>query len=69
MNDGTVFLLDELESKLKSHNWCFENTESLDLYTQGHKDLQEILHLVSEAKTAGLNDSAMKLYEKYKKEV
>jgi len=61
-------LLDNLESKLKSHDWFYEYSDDLAYYNSGLLEFQEIWRFIEQLQAIGENefDRAIAMYKKYK---
>jgi len=61
-------LLDNLELKLKSHDWFYEYSDDNRYYNSGLKEFTDIWNVVEQLQAIGENefDQAIALYKQYK---
>ena len=59
-------MLDDLEQKLKSHDWEYLMSDSSRTYNNGESEKREILKLMKSLVNLGYGDGAKNLYNKYK---
>ena len=61
-------LLDNLESKLKSHDWFYEYSDDNRYYNAGLKEFTDIWNVIEQLQAIGENefDQAIALYKQYK---
>ena len=61
-----INMLDDLEQKLKSHDWEYLMSDSSRTYNNGESEKREILKLMKSLVNLGYGDDAKNLYNKYK---
>ena len=65
---NTTKLIEELESKLKSHDWFYEYSDDNRYYNSGLKEFTDIWNVIEQLQAIGENefDQAIALYKQYK---
>jgi len=65
---NTTKLIEELESKLKSHDWFYEYSGDSRYYNSGLKEFTDIWNVIEQMQAIGENefDQAIALYKEYK---
>ena len=65
---NTTKLIEELESKLKSHDWFYEYSDDNRYYNSGLLEFTDIWNVVEQLQAIGENefDQAIALYKQYK---
>ena len=65
---NTTKLIEELESKLKSHDWFYEYSDDSRYYNSGLQEFTDIWNVIEQLQAIGENefDQAIALYKKYK---
>jgi len=65
---NTTKLIEELESKLKSHDWFYEYSDDSRYYNSGLKEFTDIWNVVEQLQAIGEYefDQAIALYKEYK---
>lgn len=65
-NQEAINQLDDLEQKLKNHDWYYSFSDSNQEYLKGQKQIKDINNLIKSLKEKGYNEEAKELYNKYK---
>jgi len=65
---NTIKLIEDLESKLKSHDWFYEYSDDSRYYNSGLKEFTDIWNVIEQLQAVGENefDQAIALYKQYK---
>ena len=65
---NTTKLIEELESKLKSHDWFYEYSDDNRYYNSGLQEFTDIWNVIEQLQAIGENefDQAIALYKQYK---
>ena len=65
-NQEAINQLDDLEQKLKNHDWYYSFSDSNQEYLKGQKQIKDINNLIKSLKEKGYNEEVKELYNKYK---
>lgn len=63
---AAINMLDDLEQKLKSHDWEYLMSDSPRTYDQGNREKMEIVKLIKSLDQMGYGKDAKELYNQYK---
>jgi len=65
---NTTKLIEELESKLKSHDWFYEYSDDNRYYKAGQKEFLDIWNVIEQLQAIGENefDQAITLYLRHR---
>ena len=65
---NTIKLIEDLESKLKSHDWFYEYSDDNRYYDSGLQEFTDIWNVIEQIQAIGENefDQAIALYKQYK---
>lgn len=65
---NTTKLIEDLESKLKSHDWFYEYSDDNRYYNSGLQEFIDIWNVIEQLQAIGENefDQAIALYKQYK---